>query len=458
MKIEKNRNLGGLSLKKLAIPVAIIIAVLHLLVINFIISINKNSVELSELMNNNSRYVEDATSLLGGSSFLSETSSTFILIPVDSDENQNLAPLAAYASELKNNRRGNDIYQKFLHYNVSEEIKNRIKEAASYADYLFNIQIHAISLINKIYPIPHSPAFESIPLIDLTSEEISLNKDDTLTLARSLIINNDYAQTKQFLSRTISETVGKIKEETGVNAENISNKIKTARIMLWIFTTVIILISTSIFIFFYVNIVKPIVKFNKMIENDGDVDERKGVNEVRSLANSYNHLLLRRNTLEDFLRNVAETDALTNLPNRYGLEKFFLENKDTDKSFAIILFDLNYLKQTNDTYGHAAGDDLIKMSANAILNSFGKLENSYCSRIGGDEFIAAIHSVKQTDLLKAETKFNSLQKENNISIAYGVAYTDNLQETSIKFLMDQADKKLYKNKELMHNTHINEES
>ena len=76
--------------------------------------------------------------------------------------------------------------------------------------------------------------------------------------------------------------------------------------------------------------------------------------------------MLRRAGLESILRTAAETDALTGLPNRYGFEQYLLESGQSGYAMAVFLFDINYLKTTNDTKGHAAGDDLIRSAAECI--------------------------------------------------------------------------------------------
>ena len=97
------------------------------------------------------------------------------------------------------------------------------------------------------------------------------------------------------------------------------------------------------------------------------------------MASAYNNLEKRR----EALRSVAETDTLTNLPNRYRFEKYILSAGDSGYSLAILMFDINYLKETNDTLGHSAGDELIQKVAHCISSCFG--ENSF--RIGGDELL-----------------------------------------------------------------------
>ncbi len=85
---------------------------------------------------------------------------------------------------------------------------------------------------------------------------------------------------------------------------------------------------------------------------------------------------------------LAQTDALTGLPNRRyffnKLEKLIDEVKDTDKVFAVGVVDLDRFKPINDTYGHQLGDHLLK-EVGSRLETLSQPHIDIC-RLGGDEF------------------------------------------------------------------------
>ena len=164
------------------------------------------------------------------------------------------------------------------------------------------------------------------------------------------------------------------------------------------------------------------------------------------LALSYNKLLKRRNTLENVLRDAAECDALTKLPNRYSFNRAIDKDDESGYSAAVVLFDINYLKLTNDTQGHLAGDALICRSAECIRKCFGNVYNNNCFRFGGDEFAAIVVDVSPEDIKTMLEKFRDMQKEYNVSIAYGYEYARDIGDTSLRKLFLEADKKMYANK------------
>ena len=84
---------------------------------------------------------------------------------------------------------------------------------------------------------------------------------------------------------------------------------------------------------------------------------------------------------------ISNTDELTRCFNRHAYEER-INNLDLREEWIYISMDLNNLKHTNDSLGHAAGDELICAAANCMRESFGKYGNVY--RIGGDEFVVII--------------------------------------------------------------------
>jgi diguanylate cyclase (GGDEF)-like protein len=95
------------------------------------------------------------------------------------------------------------------------------------------------------------------------------------------------------------------------------------------------------------------------------------------------------------LEHSALHDALTQLPNRRHLDntldRLSRQNPDTPNSqLAALHIDLDRLKKINDTFGHAAGDAILRSAAQTLKSVIG--EKAFISRIGGDEFIVIIEN------------------------------------------------------------------
>ena len=88
------------------------------------------------------------------------------------------------------------------------------------------------------------------------------------------------------------------------------------------------------------------------------------------------------------LEERAHIDPLTRLPNRHALHGDILFHSRRDEEVALAMIDLDSFKQVNDHYGHAVGDELIVLFADALRDACGAEARGY--RLGGDEFAAVM--------------------------------------------------------------------
>lgn len=156
----------------------------------------------------------------------------------------------------------------------------------------------------------------------------------------------------------------------------------------------------------------------------------------------------------DFLIRSAYTDELTQIHNRrYCMEYMTHVREMENPDYTVFCFDLNNLKTTNDTYGHAQGDILIRSAADVIVNAFEP--HGIVARMGGDEFIAIAETndSKEISAMIGEFQGNIAQKNEEIpnlhlSIAYGYA-SCSPKEYNIEKIYQIADDRMYENKQSM---------
>ena len=102
----------------------------------------------------------------------------------------------------------------------------------------------------------------------------------------------------------------------------------------------------------------------------------------------------RRTQLEQELRILASTDALTGLANRSFILSYIerrLEQARRDgTAFGLMLFDFDRFKIINDTHGHAVGDEVLKGMADRIQKMC--RSSDVVARLGGDEFLLAFEN------------------------------------------------------------------
>lgn len=145
-------------------------------------------------------------------------------------------------------------------------------------------------------------------------------------------------------------------------------------------------------------------------------------------------------------------DSLTNVYNRFGMERFvnqIKECKEKDNKFFFLSFiDLDGLKSINDCYGHDMGDYIIKAAAD-ILSLYGK--NYYVVRYGGDEFVVMgiVSDTTEVDnywkMVESRIKsFNNQDiMDNTLSLSYGSHIQPLTDNIDIMDCIKSADKKMY---------------
>lgn len=130
------------------------------------------------------------------------------------------------------------------------------------------------------------------------------------------------------------------------------------------------------------------------------------------------------------LEQMAYMDELTGLGNRRMCEKKLteLEEKEmsSDSVYAIVSLDLNFLKRTNDTYGHKKGDELIKSFSDVLSNVFSLYGT--VTRTGGDEFVVILDDITEekvkrllAQMLEQMEEKNKYASDVTLSTAYGYA-------------------------------------
>ena len=152
------------------------------------------------------------------------------------------------------------------------------------------------------------------------------------------------------------------------------------------------------------------------------------------------------------LSHQALHDALTGLPNRVlfadrvGLA--LRRTQRTGEGFAVIFIDLDDFKRVNDTFGHPAGDELLRATADRLRSLIRGADT--CARLGGDEFAIVIEQIPSADFARRvadralglfRTAFAVGRKEVIISASLGIAMGDTA--SSAGDLMRNADLAMY---------------
>jgi diguanylate cyclase (GGDEF)-like protein len=143
------------------------------------------------------------------------------------------------------------------------------------------------------------------------------------------------------------------------------------------------------------------------------------------------------------LRDLAERDYLTGLLNVRSFEEELQRRCSGPRRFALLVGDMDGLKETNDRDGHAAGNLLLRRAALALSELAG--ERGAAARIGGDEFalLAAVDSEDEAAALCTRLELELDRRRIKISFGWARQPADGRSPTE---LFRRADERLYRSK------------
>jgi diguanylate cyclase (GGDEF)-like protein len=157
---------------------------------------------------------------------------------------------------------------------------------------------------------------------------------------------------------------------------------------------------------------------------------------------------------QEELKILAEIDSLTQLYNRRA---FFMyadklrKNLSKSSNLGLMILDLDYFKDINDSYGHEAGDTLLA----AIGQKLNLLADSSIAigRIGGEEFAIVFHETEKRQKLdfanqvyKAVSSVKALYFNDTLHCTTSIGVSSQPASTSLRDIMREADNALYKAK------------
>ncbi len=174
-------------------------------------------------------------------------------------------------------------------------------------------------------------------------------------------------------------------------------------------------------------------------------------NKTRELTQKNIELKKSREIIEKLLR----TDELTGISNRRAFNEFYEKiyslTRRHDSALSLVIIDLNNFKEINDTFGHKAGDEVLKTVGKLLADNI--RQEDMAARIGGDEFSVllpkscreeAVEFVERIRLEFEDLNLDGISYE--ISASFGVAELDD-QESMDEFLK-RGDINLYKAKNM----------
>ena len=159
------------------------------------------------------------------------------------------------------------------------------------------------------------------------------------------------------------------------------------------------------------------------------------------------------------LLELSSTDMMTHLKLKYYFFNVLTDKLDAalahDHSLCVLMFDIDFFKKFNDTYGHACGDYVLQQVAKIIKTSI--RSQDMASRYGGEEFTVMLSNTSKEEALTVSERIRQNIENHDffyenqhmkVTISGGLAVFSTAENpiTSAKVLVDQADKALYVSK------------
>jgi len=189
-------------------------------------------------------------------------------------------------------------------------------------------------------------------------------------------------------------------------------------------------------------------KLSGQLQEMNNYLEQKIHERTESLLDTQKELLEDNNELA----KMALTDSLTGLSNRTHMNQILRQEyarfERHDQRFGIIMLDIDHFKNVNDSFGHDAGDKVLKKLAQIIASAI--RTSDFVARWGGEEFLICCTTIEETDLLPIAETIRKLvantdfEKVKQITTSLGCAAI--VKGESIGDLIKRSDIALYEAK------------
>ncbi|PZP32946.1 MAG: GGDEF domain-containing protein [Roseateles depolymerans] len=199
------------------------------------------------------------------------------------------------------------------------------------------------------------------------------------------------------------------------------------------------------------------------------VNRRDEVGDMKRAVAALREATLRRRTLErereqlfEQLRIASDTDFLTGLPNRRAFAvratELLAQARRQGWPMALLVFDLDHFKRVNDLHGHQAGDQVLREAAERARSQVRRGE--LLARLGGEEFVVLAtdcrpeQAAQLAERLRATLADTSMPVGNQslqVTASFGLACAEARDVSDLDALFREADRALYRAKELGRN-------
>ena len=421
MKEKTNqKNTAGISIRTLNV---IMFAIALILAALLLFATNQVSDSYDLMQRATEEYIEcqaAAQDMIAASDYLTEQVRSFT-VTGDAEYVQN------FFEEVEQTKRRDKALETMKQYLRDTDTYRYLQESLKLSNELVETEHYAMRLAVDAYQLPLGQFPEEVRSIELLPEHRGLTNEEKRDTAIDFVFNDHYQDYKDKIRGNVelcnTALIAGARSGQTDSSEHLLEVMNRQSLLI----AVLMLAVLGVVLFTMYLVIKPLFEGIERIRNDEKFPVA-GSSELRYLAQTYNEMYEATKKQQETLSYEASHDALTGLCNRRMFEHV-RETCDPGTT-TMILIDLDNFKGINDTYGHEAGDALLKRAAGIFRASF--RSEDYVCRIGGDEFAVLMMNsssvLKELVRRKIDAAREKLRNEENgvpgVTLSVGVAFPD----------------------------------
>lgn len=435
------RKGSGVRMRTLsAVMIALTLVITAVLLINIFLAIQG----YQDMLTGTERYVraqQDAALLQQGSDYLTQQARVFTVT-------QDPEHVRLYFEEAQVTRSRDRAIEDIRAIMPDDPSLSYLDTAMAESMELMQVEYRAMLLTLTAMGADLAEYPQELRQTALTPAEEAMSPAEQISAAQLMMFDDTYQGHKDRISGNVRRCTEELISTTHDVHIASSEQLMRRLLVLQVLIVLMLLIAVGTVVLTNMMVIQPLRRYVANVRQAAPMDP-SGAFEVRFLAENYNEMFERTQQTQDKLSYEATHDPLTGLYNRKAYESVLAECQD--KEIALILLDVDYFKDVNDTHGHETGDQVLQRVAEVIGLCF-RSEDAVC-RIGGDEFAVVMMHVNSslTTLVRSKCgRINEALKHPKggvpgVTLSIGVAFSD--REAPSGSLYQDADRALYAVKE-----------
>ena len=437
--MKKDKTTGGIRLRLmnyilggLTLGIAVLMLVTTFLAISGYNSLRRTSEAFLECR-------EGAEEIQNASDYLTE----HVRYYVGSGMRQYLDLYFEEADETQRREKGLDTLEKHF---AGTDLYDALERAVNGSKELMKVEYHAMRLRLETLDGEDLSQYPGVIRdVVLPENELAMTREEQMDQSRKLVYDLPYEEMKAEITSQVNRCLEGLEDHLQEKQANQAKQLRTLVVLEQILIILIVVAVALLVVLTSLLVFHPLIRAERLVRSEQPIPPGGGAYEYRFFAATYNRMFEASKESKERLAFKASHDYLTGIFNRSGLDRY-LDSAAAGQN-ALVLVDLDGFKKINDTYGHDAGDRILRKLSEILSASF--RSDDRISRIGGDEFAVIMWNAGVESSAMIREKIAAVNAEMrassdeipSASISVGVAFGG---EGNGRDLFRYADRELYR--------------